>query len=74
MLSSKMMNAMAIMGMIGGIDSINGMLNIFRDDRISPIDIDSKTADEVRNKRLLKAEQKRERIKERNLRNKSKEL
>lgn len=72
--SSKMMSIMAIMGMSGGISSINGMSNIFRDDSISPIEIYSKTVEELRIKRLLKAEQKRNRIKERNLRNNNKEL
>ena len=72
--SSKMMIIIAIVGMLGGISGINGMSNIFRDDSISPIGIDSKTADEVRNRWLLEAEQKRKRIKERNLRNKNKEL
>lgn len=72
--SSKMMSIMAIMGISGGISSINGMSNIFRDDSISPIEIYSKTVEELRIKRLLKAEQKRNRIKERNLRNNNKEL
>lgn len=73
MTSSKMMSIMAMTGMLGGISSINGMSNIFRDDSISPIEIYSKTVDELRDKGLLKAEKKRERIKERNLRNNNKE-
>lgn len=72
-MSSKLMSIMAMMDMLGGISGINGMSNIFRDDSISPIEIYSKTVEELRIKRLLKAEQKRNRIKERNLRNNNKE-
>lgn len=71
--SSKMMIIIAIMGMLGGIGGINGMSSIIRDDSIPPIEIYSKTVEELRIKRLLKAEQKRNRIKERNLRNNNKE-